>query len=163
MTNNKKKSSNSVSRISVSMPPDVLEQLDDMVELRGFDSRSQAISDMVNQYLLEHKKQAGNEVMVGTITLCYDRNTRGLQKRLSDLQYQHIDEVISSLHVHLTEDKLLEVLLVQGPANKLQEITDHFVILKGVIAAKLQPMAAVTAIIPPVHERTAQAHSADNE
>lgn len=44
----------------------------------------------------------------------------GLQRRLSDLQSDNIAEVISSLHAHPTEDKMMEVLLVQGPAPKLQ-------------------------------------------
>ncbi len=39
--------------------------------------------------------------MVGTITLLYNRLTRDLQKKLADLQFKHINEVISSLHVHL--------------------------------------------------------------
>lgn len=141
-------SGGTVSRISISMPQELLEELDAMVEARGFESRSQAIGEMVNQQLVEHKSRLGDEVMAGTITIFYDRATRGLQKRLSDLQYEHIDEVISSLHVHLTEQRMLEVLLVQGPARRLQGITDEFATLKGVVSARLQLMAAV---IPPLH------------
>ena len=141
------KTTTPVSRISISMPQELLVELDRMVESRGFESRSQAISDMVHQQLVEHKTRLGDEVMAGTITIFYDRGTRGLQKRLSDLQYRHIDEVISSLHVHLTEDRMMEVLLVQGRARRLQEINDEIVTLKGVISARLQLVAA---LIPPV-------------
>ncbi len=116
------KSTGLVSRISVSLPPALLEELDGMVASRGYGSRSQAIGDMVNYQLADHKRTLGNEVMVGTITLLYDRLTRGLQKKLADLQYENLDEVISSLHVHLTEDQIMEVILVQGPADTLQEI-----------------------------------------
>ena len=45
-----------VSRISVSLPPQLLEELDHMVEGRGYGSRSQAIGDMVNYQLAEHKR-----------------------------------------------------------------------------------------------------------
>lgn len=137
-----------VSRISISLPPQLLEELDHMVESRGYDSRSQAIGDMVNYQLAEHKRKLGNDVMVGTITLLYDRSTRGLQKKIADLQYEHIDEVISSLHVHLTHNQLMEVLLVQGPATLLQEITNEMTALRGVLTGKLQLLAAV---IPPLH------------
>jgi CopG family nickel-responsive transcriptional regulator len=140
--------SSQVTRISVSMPEDLLQELDSMVALRGFESRSQAIGAMINQQLLEHKRQLGNEVMVGTITLLYDRSVRGLQKQLSDLQCSHIDEVISSLHVHLMNSQMLEVVLVQGPAAKLQAIADDMSTLRGVITGRLQLMAAT---IPPVH------------
>jgi CopG family nickel-responsive transcriptional regulator len=148
MTRSSAKSNGFVERISISMNPDLLLELDQMVSSRGYESRSQAISDMVNQQLVEHKRELGDEVMAGTITLFYDRGTRGLQRRLSDLQYDNIAEVISSLHVHLTEDKMMEVILVQGPAPKLQGITDAMTSLKGVITARLQLMAAV---IPPLH------------
>lgn len=147
-TARKEKISSLVSRASISLPPHLLTELDRMVENRGYGSRSQAIGDMVNYQLAEHKRTLGNEVMVGTITLLYDRLTRGLQKRLSDFQYQYIDEVISSLHVHLTEDQLMEVILVQGPAAKLQEVANEMITLRGIITGRLQLLAAV---IPPLH------------
>jgi CopG family nickel-responsive transcriptional regulator len=137
-----------VTRISVSMPEELLAELDRMVLGRGFESRSKAIGDMINQQLLEHKRQLGNDVMVGTITLLYDRSVRGLQKRLSDLQCAHIDEVISSLHVHLLNEQMLEVILVQGPAQKLQRIADSLIALRGIVTGRLQLMAA---LIPPLH------------
>jgi CopG family nickel-responsive transcriptional regulator len=148
MKANLEKTANLVSRISVSLPPDLLAELDRMVELRGYGSRSQAIGEMVNFQLAEHKRALGSEVMAGTLTLLYNRGTRGLQGRLADLQYQHLTEVISSLHVHLSEDQMLEVLLVQGPASRLQAIADEMIALRGVVTGHLQ---LLTAVIPPLH------------
>ncbi|RTL55731.1 MAG: nickel-responsive transcriptional regulator NikR [Rhodocyclaceae bacterium] len=141
------KNNSTVSRISVSLPPALLDELDRMVESRGYGSRSQAIGDMVNYQLAEHKRKLGNDVMVGTVTLLYDRSTRGLQKNLADIQYKHIDEVISSLHVHLTHNQIMEVILVQGHAHKLQEIANDMITQRGVITGQLQLLAA---IIPPL-------------
>lgn len=146
--NGSDKVSSTVSRISVSLPADLLVELDSMVEGRGYDSRSQAIGEMVNYQLAEHKRSLGNEVMAGTLTLLYNRATRSLQGRLADIQYHHVAEVISSLHVHLTEDQMLEVVLVQGPAAKLQAITDEMLAQRGVITGRLQLLAAV---LPPLH------------
>ena len=137
-----------VSRISISLPPDLLDELDRMVASRGYGSRSQGIAEMGNYQLAEHKRALGDEVMAGTLTLLYNRAARGLQGKLADLQYQHIAEVISSLHVHLSEDQMLEVLLVQGPASQLQAIANEMIALRGVITGHLQLLAAV---IPPLH------------
>ncbi|MHB1333113.1 MAG: nickel-responsive transcriptional regulator NikR [Sulfuriferula sp.] len=142
------KNNNLVSRISVSMSQELLVELDTMVESRGFDSRSQAICDMINQQLVDHKRQLGDEVMAGTITVFYDRSIKGLQKKLSDLQFKYIDEVISSLHVHLAENKMMEVILVQGPTRSMKAIENEIIALRGVITGKLQLIAAV---IPPLH------------
>jgi CopG family nickel-responsive transcriptional regulator len=141
------KTNSLVSRISVSLQPSLLEQLDEMVATRGFGSRSQAVSDMVNAALVEHKRQLGDEVMAGTITLHYDRSVRGLQSELADIQYQHIDEVISSLHVHLSHNQILEVILVQGRASQLQHIANEMLTRRGVITGQLRLLAA---IMPPI-------------
>ncbi len=139
---------NLVSRISISLAEELLLDLDDMVERRGFESRSQAIADMINQRVVEHKRQLGDEVMAGTITLLYDHSTRGLQKQLADIQHRQIDEVISSLHVQLMHHQTMEVILVQGPVLQLQKIADEMITLRGVVSGRLQLMAAV---LPPIH------------
>ncbi len=148
---NQKLKTRLVNRISISLPDDLQTDLDAMVASRGFGSRSQAINDMLRQHIADHQRQLGDEVMVGTITILYDNTTPGLQKTLADLQYRHLDEVISSLHVHLMNQQTMEVILVQGPAQKVQAIADQIVTLRGVITGNLQMLAAV---IPPVHPQT---------
>lgn len=137
-----------VARISVSLPEGLLARLDDMVAARGFESRSQAIAAMVSRQLAEHHQERGDEIMTGTITLFYDHATPGLQKALADLQHRHVDEVISSLHVHLMHEHTLEVILVQGPARRLRHIADALATRRGVITGRLQ---LVTVILPPLH------------
>lgn len=137
-----------VSRVSISLPEKQLLDLDTMVGERGFTSRSQAINDMLHKCLVEHKRALGDEVMVGVVTLVYNNAVPGLQKKLADLQARHIDEVISSLHVHLLHNQTMEVILVQGPARKLQDIADLMITLRGVISGTLQLIAA---LIPPLH------------
>ena len=92
-----------------------------MVEARGFASRSHAVNDMLHQFLVEHKNTIGDDVMVGVITLLYNNSVPGLQKQLADLQVRYIDEVITSLHVHLMHNQTMEAVLVQGPARKLRD------------------------------------------
>jgi len=141
-------SGTNVSRISMSLPESLLRDLDQMVQARGFESRSQAINDMLHQSLVEHRRKLGNDVMVGVITLFYDNSVPGLQKMLADLQFNFIDEVISSLHVHLVQNQTMEVLLVQGPARKLQQISDDLISCRGVISGKMNLIAA---LIPQIH------------
>ena len=137
-----------VSRISMSLPYRLLRELDRMVAERGFISRSQAISDMLHQFLIEHKRERGDDLMVGTVTLVYDNAVPGLQKQLAELQCRHIDEVISSLHVHLMHNQTMEVILVQGPVRSLQQIADELISARGVISGK---MHLVAALIPQLH------------
>ncbi len=137
-----------VRRISISLPEKLLSDLDRMVQQRGFESRSQAVNEMLHKFLLEHKNDVGDDVMVGIIALFYNNAVPGLQKQLADLQVRYIDEVISSLHVHLMNNKTMEVVLVQGPARTLQMITDEMTSRRGVISGRIHLVAA---LIPQLH------------
>ncbi len=137
-----------VSRISVSLPEDLLEEFDKMVAERGFESRSQAICEMIGQQLNEHRQELGANIMTGTVNLVYNHSVPGVQKKLHELLYIHIDEIISSLNVNLTHTNTMSVVLVQGPANKLRMIADKMITLKGVITGKL---LLSSSIIPPLH------------
>ena len=137
-----------VTRISMSLPQELLDELDQVVAERQFPSRSQAINLMIKDYILEHKRKMGNDLMVGTISLFYHNSVPGLQKQLADLQYTYIDEVISSLHVHLMHNQTLEVILVQGPARKLQAIAEEMITQRGIICGGME---LVTSLIPQLH------------
>lgn len=137
-----------VGRISVSLPENLVTELDQMVRQRGFESRSQAIADMINRQLTEHRKELGQDIMAGTINLVYDHSTAGLQKELRDLQHEYIREVISSLNVNLMHSQTLEIILVQGPAARLDMIANRMIASRGVISGSLLMSAA---ILPQVH------------
>jgi len=137
-----------VARISVSLPEELLMQLDGMVAERGFESRSQAIADMINHQLTEHREELGQDIMAGTINIVYDHSIAGVQKQLSDLQHEYIDEVISALNVNLEQKQTMAVILVQGPARKLKMIANRMTTCRGVRSGKL---LMSTAIIPQLH------------
>ena len=61
-------------RITVSMPEDTYQALDRLVTERGFDSRSQAIVEMIHQQAAEHLGKIGTQVMAGTLTMIYDES-----------------------------------------------------------------------------------------
>ncbi len=43
-----------VRRISVSLPQALIEELDEMVDERGFESRSQAIAEMISHQVIDY-------------------------------------------------------------------------------------------------------------
>ena len=146
-----------VSRVSISLPETLLSDLDRMVLERGFESRSQTVNEMLHQFLLEHRNDVGDGVMVGIIALFYNNAMPGLQKQLADLQVRYIDEVISSLHVHLMNNKTMEVVLVQGPARTLQVIADEMTSRRGVISGRMHLVAALMPQLHPFSEKVQRA------
>jgi CopG family nickel-responsive transcriptional regulator len=121
-----------VTRFSVSLPPQLLEQFDAMAEAKGYDNRSLAIADMLRGQLVEHRKQFGGEEIVGTITLVYDHHKQHVQEALTDIQHDHHEVIISAVHVHLDHHNCLEVLIVKGKAALIKKIADELIAAKGV-------------------------------
>src|SRR3546814_9913089 len=90
------------------------------------------------------------EMLAGTITLVY-RSERGrVRHQLSLTQANYLKEVISSQHVFLEHDQSLEVLLVQGPAVRLQELCDAIRRIRGMQQLEL---VTTTSLLPPLHKQ----------
>lgn len=136
-----------IERISLSLQADLLESFDALVDERGFDSRSQAVGELISRELDRHASSDGKQIMTGTIVLVYEHSRGDLKKRLADIQYHHLDEVISSLHVLLEKEHTMEVVLVQGKARKLRRIANELITCKGV---KSGSMTLTASLIPQI-------------
>ncbi|TCB58201.1 CopG family ribbon-helix-helix protein [Acinetobacter terrae] len=141
-----------LARISITVPEQTLNALDQKIVEQYYESRSQAIVDMINKHLIaDHIEH--NAVMVGTLTLLYDVSLKPLRTQLIDLQQQFLSQVISSLHIQLDDEKILQVMLMQGVSDELQHISQQFIALKGVIKGHLEMMDAVMPPIPQNDEK----------
>jgi len=126
-----------VSRFSVSLPSPLLDQLDKMAGEKGYDNRSLAIADMIRDKLVDHHQRLSNEDIAGTITLVYDHHKQNVQNVLTDIQHDHHQLIISTIHVHLDHHNCLEVLVVRGKAGVVKKIADELIAAKGVKHGKL--------------------------
>jgi len=126
-----------VSRFSVSLPPQLLKQFDGMAKEKGYENRSQAIADMIRAQLVEHRQKFSATEIAGTITLVYDHHKQHVQAALTDIQHDHHQVIVSTLHVHLDHDNCLEVLVVRGRADIIKKIADELTTAKGVKHGRL--------------------------
>ncbi len=140
--------SNHLARLSVSLPAELLEQLDTMVAERGLPSRSQMIAELIRHELAEHSAGMAGAVLAGTITLIYRAERGRVREALAQTQSDFPKEVISSQHVFLEDDQSLEVLLVQGPSERLAEFCDRLRKIRGVHQITL---VTTRALLPPLH------------
>jgi CopG family nickel-responsive transcriptional regulator len=136
-----------LARFSVSLPESLLDELDAMVKNRGYASRSQAVASLARDGLLDYATQLGTASVAGTISLVYDHTTKGLQTRLAAIQHKYYLMVVTSMHVHLETHNYMEVLLVQGPAQKLRLFADELITCRGVKQGKLNLTATA---MPPL-------------
>ncbi len=124
-------------RFSISMPAALAHQLDALVGAKGYANRSQAVAELVRSRLVEHHQELGDREIAGTITLVYDHHKPHLQTALTDIQHDHHDVIISTMHVHLDHHNCLEVLVVRGQGNVIRAIADALLAAKGVKHGRL--------------------------
>ena len=133
----KDKGRQGVARFSISLPAELAGQLDRMTRQKGYDNRSLAVADMIRARLVEHQQQFGHKEIAGTITLLYDHHKQHVQAPLTDIQHDHHEVIIATLHVHLDHDNCMELLAVRGKAAVIKRIADELIAAKGVKHGKL--------------------------
>jgi CopG family transcriptional regulator, nickel-responsive regulator len=125
-----------VSRFSVSLEEELLESLDNFVNDNKFPNRSQAIRALIEKNLVEKKWQCNNTV-AGAIVLVHKNNKKDVWNKSYELQCQYSENILSSQRYFLENDQCLEIVSVKGTANKLTELSDLLIGIKGIEHGKL--------------------------
>jgi len=124
-------------RFGVSMEQSLLKTFDSLCTEKGYETRSEAIRDMIRNLLVEKGLRQENAEGVGTLTLVYNHHQRELEEKLTDYQHHHLESIISTVHVHLTKHLCLEVMLLKGRTKEIKAIADGLIATKGVKHGKL--------------------------
>ncbi len=120
-------------RFGVAMEKRLLGRFDEVVARRGYETRSEALRDLVRRELDRDAWEMGAHT-VATITLVYDHHARELSERLTEIQHDHGEMIVSTLHVHLDHDHCMEVIAARGPADSLRDLADRLIGAKGVLS-----------------------------
>jgi len=123
-------------RFGVSINSELLNKFDKLIKSKGYVNRSEAIRDLIRDYLVEYEWEEDIETM-GSVTLVYDHHVRELTESLTSLQHDYHSSIISSMHVHIDEHNCLEVILIMGKGSKVKEIADRLISTKGIKHGKL--------------------------
>src|SRR5882762_9923503 len=120
----------SLVRFGVAIDAPLLSELDVLVEERGC-TRSELFRDLARAEIGRAKVPRGVDA-VGALTLVYDHHVRDLPEKLTELQHEMGDHVRASLHVHLSHDLCLEVIVVRGKSDQLQAIANRMLAMRCV-------------------------------
>lgn len=129
-------------RISMSLPKKLLSDFDEVLQDRGYSSRSKGIRDALNDYIVRY--QWMNEMegqRIGVITTIYDHHYTGVMENLAEIQHGYREEISASMHIHMTDKYCMEVIVVNGDVNQIRDLTEKMMKLKGVEHVKLTSTA----------------------
>ena len=138
----------SLVRLSISLPAELFTELDAMVAERAVPNRSQMIAELIRAELAQHSaRERPDAVLAGTITMVYRAESGRVRTGLAQVQLGYVAEIISSQHIFLENDQAMEVLLVQGTAQRLHTLRDALRQTRGVQQCSL---VTTTALLPPL-------------
>jgi CopG family nickel-responsive transcriptional regulator len=118
-------------RTGLSLERDLLEQFDKSIAGRNYENRSEAIRDLIREYLVSEEGDKNAEI-AATLTMVYDHHRPKLTERLTEIQHQAEAQVLAATHVHLDHHNCLEVVIMRGRSSALRKIADQILSLRGV-------------------------------
>jgi len=127
-----------LSRIGISLPKNLLDKFDEILNYRGYSSRSEGIRDAIRTYITYYKWMSDVKgEREGVITMVYDHEQRNLLQAITEVEHEYHAIIKASLHSHVTHEKCLEVILVHGDGSQLKALAEKLMSHKGVESVKL--------------------------
>jgi CopG family nickel-responsive transcriptional regulator len=121
-----------VERIGVSVEKELLTKFDKLIAKQGYQSRSEAIRDLVRQRLSDEQVVNPKAEAVAAVILVYDHHSTKLMEKITNLQHSHLLQTISAMHIHLDEHECLEVIVLRGRVIEIKKTAENIVSIKGV-------------------------------
>lgn len=119
-------------RFGVSLDSELLEKFDQHCGERSYQTRSEAIRDLIRNTLVQREWEQAEGDLAGTLTLVYDHHKSGLSQKLTEVQHDSHEVIQSSLHVHLDHHNCLEVIILKGDADTIKDLGQKLISTKGV-------------------------------
>jgi CopG family nickel-responsive transcriptional regulator len=106
--------------VSVSMPEELLERIDQFAEDHGYTGRSEVFREASRNLLgeFEDKKLEGRELM-GVVTVVFDYETTSVEERMMHLRHEHESLVASNFHSHVGEHHCMELFVLEGSLEEI--------------------------------------------
>jgi len=124
-------------RFGVSLDSDLLERFDRICEDRCYQTRSEAIRDLIRKELVHKEWEDQNREVTGTLTLVYNHHQSDLAQKMTEIQHQALDIIITSLHVHIDAHNCMEVLVLRGPVKDVRSVAQRLTSTRGIKHGKL--------------------------
>jgi CopG family nickel-responsive transcriptional regulator len=145
-----------LARFGVAMEAKLLASLDKVVSERNA-TRSKVLSDLVRAEVMRSELRADDPAAV-SLTLVYDHHVRDLSEKLTAMQHELGERVRATLHIHLSHDLCLEVIVMRGRYGEIERACKTLLAARGVKHGGMEVITEDTLSAPPKRRRSAHRH-----
>jgi CopG family nickel-responsive transcriptional regulator len=109
-----------VTVVSVSMPEDLLNRIDEFAEEHGYTGRSEVVREASRSLLGEFEdRRLADRELVGVVTVLFDYETTNVEEKMMRLRHEHEDVVASNFHGHVGEHYCMELFVLEGSLDDI--------------------------------------------
>ena len=126
-----------VTRIGVSLEPDLLKSFDDSITKKGYVSRSEALRDLVRDSLAENSWKNDNTEMIGVIIIVIDMRVTNILEKVNSVYLSHSYVFSHADSVPVDRYSKMDVVITSGKLSQLREFLGDITSIKGVLRGKL--------------------------
>lgn len=123
--------------LSASLPDDLMGDMDAAIASGAYKGRSEFLRAAVRDRLQHSHPPAGRHVH-GSITVLYPHDK---EARISEVRHAFHDVVLSLMHTHCEPETCMDVLLVGGAPQRVQDLAATFERMRDVKRSRLVVMA----------------------
>ncbi len=128
-------------RFGVYVPGDLAKDLEACMKTLGLKSKSKLVQEALRLFINEHKWKLRGKA-VGIVGVVYDHEAQDVDEKLTDIQHEYLDVIVSSVHVHLDERRCMLAIIVRGSTRKIRELLNEIMKINGVLAIRQLLLAA---------------------
>ncbi len=120
-------------RITMSIDENLAKAFDELIEARGYTSRSEAMRDILRREVdASRTRESARSQCVASLSYVYNHHVRELAERLTAAQHSHHGLVIATTHVHLDHEHCLENMFLKGPTAAVRSFAEGIRAERGV-------------------------------
>ena len=120
-------------RVTISLDESLAEAFDAFSRGQGYQSRSEAVRDLVRQAVEAWRLEAAGPVnCIANLSYTYQYRTRDIVGRLTELVHDHHDMVVSTIQVPLDHETGFASTIFKGSTLAVRALTDSIRAERGV-------------------------------
>ena len=122
-------------KFGVYLSDDLIEELEKYQKVTGIKSKSRLVQEALRLLITEHRWQTSGKA-VGVVGVIYNHDVGHADEELTDIQHKYMDVIVSTVHVHLDEEKCMLAIIVRGETGRIREMLNKVSRIKGVLLAR---------------------------
>ena len=126
-----------VTRIGVSLEPELLKAFDESISKKGYVSRSEALRDLVRDSLAENTWKNDNTEMIGVIIVVVDLRVTNVLEKVEGIYRNHSSIFSHCNSVPVDNFSKMDIVVATGKLYELRDLLGDLTSIKGVLRGKL--------------------------